>query len=324
MTAIHIVEFDYTENGDARLRLDVPVLPGASLSISPEQSIALVSDSDGASILPFAELDAADFNQLEKAYSLTFPTQKGSVGLELLRQTPGHLDREFNLKTRHGYTILGRNDLGGPAELVDGGRETLPAVYSDGCHAYSGKEPIHGCRELDIAAEIVEELFSRPISVGPYNPDMPPTLLQYLAAVRDGRDAMQCGDFRRLFAHLAIRSGLTVRYASLFNYGPVLPDLIAKSHAIAEIDTPGGPVAIDPWFNRIFVKDGVFQSVSHLSELLQEGESGVEAVRLQPQRAFKPSGESGAYQNVGEACFPGMEDYACYFRYIECSPVEFG
>tara|TARA_R110002073_G_scaffold126703_11_gene271684 strand:- start:398 stop:1372 length:975 start_codon:yes stop_codon:yes gene_type:complete len=322
MKPIHIVEFDYTATGDARLRLDSPIVPGANLAIPHGGTIALEIDSDGACLLPFAKLDAQDSSQLETDYCLSVQTPDRSVDLELLRQTRAHLLREFGLETPHGYTILGQNDLGGPPDIIDKAPEILAKSYSDGCATYSGSEAIHGCLELDIAAEIVGYLFSQPLSVGPSNPAMPTTLTGYLADLRAGRDAMQCGDFRRLFAHLAIRSGLTVRFAGLFNYGPVLPDLIAKSHAIAEIETPGGPVAIDPWFNRVFIRDGVFQSVAHLAELLQAADSGVEAVRLQPLRAFTPIGQTGSYQNVGEASFPGLDEYAGYFRYIERIPVQ--
>ncbi len=244
--------------------------------------------------------------------------------MEVLRQSAADLLRKFGFRKEDGYSIIGRTSFALPqspkaltrtASYVRPLDRPMPDLSPYDHEALSRMWP----EEIAEAARIMRYIWSRPVRLGPNNDGSVRKLdaLTRLERLWEGSWSTQCGDLRDIFLDLAAASPRIprVRYVGAYQYYPIWPDLIANSHAIAEIyaESIERWVAVDPLFGAFYTLDGQFLSVEEIVRLGAEGFEDVEALNVVEGRS------SPIHRKVDESI--ALEHgYFGYFGTVEYGP----
>ncbi len=192
--------------------------------------------------------------------------------LQLARETPEFLKREYGFSHETGYVVIERNTFllrkvedrharTVPHRPVDSEavRRNVQAMIIE--HVPGALEALRADGEDNEAAVYKSAIITRFLwglysSTGPSNsirPDM--NTYQILRAIRESGETVQCAGTRDLFIDVArlSGSGLEVRKVNAFRYYPYIENVVVNSHAILEIKTEQGWVLFDP-FARVYFR----------------------------------------------------------------------
>jgi len=316
-------DFTYDDAGDAVLRFENPIQP-RSAQIVPEGGafINLEDMPDNALKIPFSALDKQFPNEVEKRYDLFALSIDGQTAhLQLNRQNPEILNKTFKIDCKIGYTIAGQNNFVVPEELISN-EVPLSQSHGESADISTFHSVIYSNPELNMAANILSWIFDGKICIGPRQAQGHKNVVDEIQAVREGRDALQCGDLCKMWGTIAIHHGLNFRFVGLYSYGPRSEDLIAKSHAVVEIDTNDGPVLLDLWGNRIFSKGGRYLSLKEIIQALRVDGDFVLSHSLSCIPEVDITNKNGEESTI-KSFYSGIEEYTnTYLNHIEIGQVK--
>lgn len=319
---IQLVSFDHTGASRAHIAFDQPDIGPATFQSATEEVRTLQAVDGGYNLTFFDDGQDGDGIIDEDSYILAFRDEDGiPVRIELIRQSAGELQEAFSFERPTGYTILGANTLSFANEDKHLIRE-VSSGYGHKIDLVEGKKPHFALPELQLAAQIVATLYAKPMAFGPSDGGPKASLDEMLGALRAGQDRVQCEGFRDLFLHAAHHHGLNIRLIGLVSYAPPLGDLVSYSHAIAEVETRQGWVAIDPWNNMTFKIDGEFGSIDEVRKAFRTAPDRVQFVPLNKRLQRVDVANDGQYQNA-VLVRPEKDFYRRYFGAIEFIEVKF-
>lgn len=321
-SAISIENFEHVSPSAARITFSDINTTQATWT-SESGLVRTLTPESGSYTLPFFE-DGSDGDGIldEHTYTLSFPRHdQSTINIQFVRQSAAELAEAFSFDKPTGYTILSFNNISFINSDIQSKIE-LPSDYGHRIHLVPRKDTPFGLPKLDLAAQITGTIYSHPMKFGPSKAGAFKTLKDRFKALENGEDAAQCRDVRNLFLHASHHYGLNVRLIGLYNYGPRFQDLISYSHAIAEVETSLGWIAIDPWNNMTFKVDGKFASVKDLRQAFKTNIKSVEFVQLN-QNLYKVSVDNNEQHTKSLVVMPNKAFYSRYFGTLEFTEVTF-
>ncbi|WP_133134146.1 hypothetical protein [Legionella rubrilucens] len=260
--------------------------------------------------------------------------------MEFIRQSAGWLASNLNYSKPDGYTILGRSTLKTHVGVTK--NNTQPVILIGKPDLKHLKPLGHSTYpEIRQAMALLHYLWEKPIRQGPINMSYRQFLTHSfedkLSIIRKGGFSVMCQGMRDLFIHGSYGLGLKVRPVSALNYSPQLKDLIAYSHATAEVwvNELSKWVLFDPWLGiMVTTKEGIPLGASDLQASAKRPKN----LRIVPvinklRRMQKHNDNTLVYNNFyprnvklfdfscnQQGCAPG---YVQYFGQISIPSVKF-
>ena len=176
-----------------------------------------------------------------------------------------------------GYTIIGRTNIALPQDKTNVKNidhyikpsNSLPNVIIQ----KTSSEP-NLPKALARASDIITFMWSKPFMTGPSNNVSIRTKPAFarLKLLWQNKWRVQCADTRDIFIGLATSiSGIPrVRAVGLMQYNAAFADLIANSHAVAEVYSTSQQkwILVDPWYGMYFKLDNNYlnaDDIQHMS-----------------------------------------------------------
>lgn len=321
--SISLTGFEHTGSSTARIEFDTSVLKPAEFKfLDTGETLILEPQGNGYNLEYFVDGDDGDTVVDENHYVLSIPFENNeTVDISIIRQSPEELMAVLSFDKPTGFSILGETDLNfSNGDTVV--KRVFPANYGRKIDLIDVQEKDLGVPQLNLAARIVKSLYAQPMKFGPSHAGEFDSFDERLEALKVGEDAVQCADYRNLFLHAAHHHGLNVRLIGIYNYAPQYADLTAYSHALVEVETSLGWIAVDPWHNMTFTVDGKYVSMFELRDAFRNHRDSIEFVPLNPKLEQISLQSDGSFKNVNISQ-PSIESYAKQFGAIETTEVEF-
>jgi hypothetical protein len=262
----------------------------------------------------------------------------GPYYMEIVRQPPVWLKEKFDFESKNGYSILGRGSLEVKAKprksstvITYSGVPDVTLIASQDVSSLSRQ--IGEIEELLIASKIIRAIWDGEVQDSPtlksYSDFVCQPFENKLNQIRRGEFPVSCQGIRDLFLHGSLAfEGFQARAVNAFNHCPQFPDLIAYTHATAEVyvQSLAKWVLCDPWAGfvlatpegKLVSAEEVARQSDHLAaiplvdQILQYHTGSDKTTSQVSRRPIEVDVCKYTFTDVGH-----VPAYTSYFRYIE-------
>ncbi|MDA0196920.1 MAG: hypothetical protein O2887_18050 [Bacteroidetes bacterium] len=243
--------------------------------------------------------------------------------LQLARETPGFLKKQYGFTHENGYIVIERNTfLQKPVEVnfsvsyspflsldTESDKKNVLEMLSeyrfDALHVLQAS-PNETNTVLSKAELITQFLWNLYDFTGPSDKiESSMGTYQILQSIQSDRGSVQCAGTRDLFISIAeiSKSGLDIRMVDASRYYPFIDNVVVNGHSILEIKTEKGWFLFDP-FVRVFFRNMQGNELVSAADLKNSLESKsldqIEPFHVTTKHARRNDFDNNEYANISK------------------------